>query len=135
VLSVTNHLKADRDYSDYYYYDDWPYYSYDDWPYYSSYDWPYSYYNQSPYYVTEVFGQPYLSDEQIKKNIEDGFFWSPFVDRSDIKVAVNGGVATLTGTVGTRMGWGEVDRDAYKGGATQVIDQVKVKHGAWWWWW
>jgi len=52
----------------------------------------------SPYYyggygmaddTYEMFGpQPQLSDSQIKRKIEDRFFWSPFVDRSDIKVTV-----------------------------------------------
>jgi hypothetical protein len=41
----------------------------------------------------------------------------------------------LTGTVGTRIGSGEVDKDAYEGGATKVVDQVQLKHHAWWWWW
>jgi osmotically-inducible protein OsmY len=57
------------------------------------------------------------------------------VDSDDIKVTVQGGVATLTGTVGTRVGWAEVDKDAYQGGAIKVFNQVKLKHSAWWWWW
>jgi hypothetical protein len=78
VLSVQNHLKVEPAYSLFYY----------DWPTYSSYDWPY--YNQSPYCFSEMFEpKPHLSDEQIKKNIEDRFFWSPFVDRDDIKVTVH----------------------------------------------
>jgi osmotically-inducible protein OsmY len=121
VLLVRNHLKVEPEFSISYY----------DWPYYSSYGWPY--YNQSPYYDSEVFGpQPYLSDEQIKKNIENGFFWSPFVRSDDIKVTVDGGVATLTGTVGTWIGWGEADKDAHKSGATEVLNRVKVKKGHWW---
>jgi osmotically-inducible protein OsmY len=68
-----------------------------------------------------------LSDSQIKRKIEDRFFWSPFVDRSDIKVTVNGAVATLTGTVGTWVGWNEADKDARKSGATAVLNQITVK--------
>jgi len=129
VLLVRNHLKVEPEFSISYY--DWPYYSYYDWPYYSSYGWPY--YNQSPYYDSEIFGpQPYLSDEQIKKNIENGFFWSPFVRSDDIKVTVDGGVATLTGTVGTWIGWGEADKDAHKGGAAGGLNRVKVKKRHWW---
>jgi len=75
-----------------------------------------------------------MTDEQIKTSIKGGFFWSPFVDSGDIKVSVNGGVATLTGTVGTRIGWNEASRDAYNGGATKVVNQVKITHSAWWWW-
>jgi hypothetical protein len=106
-----------------------------DWPYYSDYGWPYSYsYYDSPYYNQpfdygyEISGpKPGLSDAKIKKQIEDRFFWSPFVDRADIKVTVNGAVATLTGTVGTWIGWNEADKDAHKSGATAVLDQVMVK--------
>jgi len=43
----------------------------------------------------------YLSDERIKKNIENAFFWSPFVHSNEIKVSVTEGMATLTGTVET----------------------------------
>jgi osmotically-inducible protein OsmY len=113
VTMVRNHLKTDPEYATYYY--DWPYYSY---------DWPY--YNPSPYYITDVILQ-YPSDEHIKKSIEDAFFWSPFVRSDDVKVTVNGGVATLTGSVGTWIGWGEVDKDAHKSGANQVLNQVKVR--------
>lgn len=110
VLLVRNHLKVEPEFSIFYY--DWPYYSY---------------YNRSPYSVWETFGpQPYLSDEQIKKNIEDAFFWSPFVDSDDIKVTVHLGVATLTGTVGSWIGWGEADKDAHKSGATAVRNSIKV---------
>jgi len=114
VTMVRNHLKNEQESTIYYY--DWPYYSY---------DWPY--YNQSPYDASEIVSELYPSDEHIKKSIEDAFFWSPFVRSDDIKVTVNGGVATLTGTVGTWIGWGEVDKDARKSGATQVLNQVKVK--------
>ena len=54
-------------------------------------------------------------------------FWSPFVDRDDIEVTVHGGVATLTGTVGTWIGYGEADKDARKSGAGDVINRIEVK--------
>jgi osmotically-inducible protein OsmY len=132
VLSVRNSLKAEPEVS--YYYDYSPYYSYGDWPYYSYYGGLYN--NQFLNYDYGMYEpQLYMTDDQIKKSIRDEFFWSPFVDNSDIKVTVNGGVATLTGTVGTRSGLGEINNDAYQGGATKVVDQVKLKHHAWWWWW
>jgi osmotically-inducible protein OsmY len=135
VVLVRNHLKVEPDFSAYY--QGWPEYSYYGWPDYSYYDWPYNYgwpYSTgSAYYDPAMYGpQPYLSDEQIKKNIEDKFFWSPFVDRDDVKVTVHGGVATLSGTVGTWIGYGEADKDAHKGGATAVLNQIKVKKGHWW---
>ena len=103
------------------------------------YDWPNYYYasphgGQTSYYASGMFGpQLYLSDERIKKNIENAFFWSPFVHSNEIKVSVDGGMATLTGNVGTWIGWGEADKDARKSGATGVVNRVKVKPGAWWW--
>jgi osmotically-inducible protein OsmY len=109
VIEVRNHLKVQPEFSVGYY--DWPYYSYD----------------QPPNFVSETYGpQPFLSDKQIKKNIEDALFWSPFVHRNDIKVSVDGGVATLTGTVGTWIGYEEADKDAHKGGASAVRDRLNV---------
>jgi osmotically-inducible protein OsmY len=121
-LGVLNHLKVEPEFAVSYY----------AWPDYLGYGWPY--YDQSPYYISEVFGpQAFLSDGLIKRNIEDGFFWSPFVHSKDIKVSVDGGVATLTGTVGTWISWGEADRDARRSGATTVLNRVKVKEGTWRW--
>jgi osmotically-inducible protein OsmY len=122
VISVFNHLKVEPEFA----------LSYYAWPDYFGYGWPY--YDQSPYYISEVFGpQAFLSDGIIKRNIEDGFFWSPFVHSKDIKVSVDGGIATLTGTVGTWIGWGEADKDARRSGATNVLNRVKVKEGYWRW--
>lgn len=118
VVEIRNHLKVEPDVTI-------SYYDYD-WPYYSDYDSPY--YNQPPDLVNETFEpSPYISDERIKKNIEDAFFWSPFVHRNDIKVTVDGGVATLTGTVGTWIGYGEAEKDARRSGATAVRNRLKVK--------
>jgi osmotically-inducible protein OsmY len=122
VAAVLNHLKVEPEFAVSYY----------AWPDYLGYGWPY--YDQSPYYISEVFGpQAFLSDELIKRNIEDGFFWSPFVHSKDIKVSVEGGVATLTGTVGSWISWNEADKDARWSGATAVRNRVKVKEGTWRW--
>ena len=116
VVLVRNHLKVEPAVSVSYY----------DWPYYSSYDRPS--YNRPLYGVSETFNpKPYMSDEQIKKNIEDAFFWSPFVVREDIGVTVHGGVATLSGTVASWIGYGQADKAAHKSGATEVLNQIKVK--------
>jgi len=128
VAEVRNHLKIVPDFTVSDYDDDYGYYSDYDYGYYG---WPYysesPFYNESPDYTYDVSGpQPYKTDAQIKKSIEDRMFWSPFVDRSDVKVAVDGGVATLTGTIGTWVGWGEAEKDAHKGGASFVRDRVKV---------
>ncbi len=115
VALVRNHLKVEPEFA----------ITYFDWPYHSYYGMPY--FNRSPYSVSETFWpQPYLSDEQIKKNIVHAFFWSPFVDSDDIKVTVHGGVATLTGTVASWIGYGEADKDAHRSGATAVRNRIKV---------
>jgi len=128
VLEVRNHLKVVPDFTaadfddDYGYYSDYDY-GYYGWPYYSA----SPFYSESPDYAYDTAGpQAYKTDAQIKKSIEDHMFWSPFVDRSDVKVAVDGGVATLTGSVGTWVGWGEAENDAHKGGASFVRDRVNV---------
>jgi osmotically-inducible protein OsmY len=122
VVMVINHLSVNPEFSVTYY--DWP----DSYPYVS----PDA--DQLSYYTSGMFGaRLYMTDERIKKNIESGFFWSPFVHSDEIKVAVDGGVATLTGTVGTWIGWGEADRDARRSGAVGVVNRIKVKNGGWWW--
>jgi len=121
VVMVINHLNVRPEFPVTYY--DWP----DSHPYVS----PYA--EQLSYYTSGMFGaRLYMTDERIKKNIESGFFWSPFVQSDEIKVVVDGGVATLTGTVGTWIGWGEADRGARRSGAVGVVNRIKVKNGGWW---
>ena len=120
MVEVRNHLKVE------------PYFSTGFYDYDNEYGFEYGYggpaYNEAPDFVTETFGpQPNPSDAQIKKNIEDGLFWSPFVHRDDITVTVDGGVATLTGTVGTWIGYKEADKDARQGGAVFVRNRLDVK--------
>ena len=106
VLLVRNHLKVEPEVSVSYY----------NLPYYSDYNW--------------ISPLPHLSDEQIKANIENGLFWRPYVNLDDIKVTVDGGVATLTGSVGTWVGWSEINNVAYGSGAFGVVNRVKVNNGA-----
>jgi osmotically-inducible protein OsmY len=120
VVLVHNRLKVAPDFSA----------SFFSFPENQSYDWPNYYHSQ--FKAPGMFEQQ-LSDEQIKKNIEDSFLWSPYVDSDDIKVTVVEGIATLTGAVGTWIGWGEVNKDARKSGAIKVVNRIKVKKGGWWW--
>jgi osmotically-inducible protein OsmY len=113
---VVNHLKVEPESS----------VSRNAWPDYLGYASPY--YGQSPYYFSEAFGpQTFLSDERIGRSIEERLFWSPFVHGDNIKVSVDGGVATLTGTVGTWLGWAEADKAARRSGATTVRNRIRVK--------
>jgi len=69
-----------------------------------------------------------LPPADIKGNIEDRLFWDPMVDRDLVTVAVApDGVATLTGTLN---GWSEIKasgEDAVLGGATRVVNLLKLK--------
>lgn len=111
VVEVRNHLKVELDFAT------------------GVTDWPNYYSEDEPLATTAETSKPqsYLSDAQIKKNIESALFWSPFVDRGDIAVKVDGGVATLTGNVGTWIGYGEANQDAHQGGAAAVRNRLNVK--------
>jgi len=86
----------------------------DGWPAYS-----YGWYHYTP-------GYSFTSDRQIKEDIKDELWWSPFVDADQVKVSVNNGKATLTGVVDS---WSEYDaatENAYEGGATWVENNIAV---------
>ncbi len=86
-----------------------------------------------PYAITPetknypVLKKPQLiSDAEIKKNVEYQLWWSPFVDRNQVKVSVKNGKVTLSGTVNTRYEMDAAVRNAYEGGAFEVINHLKV---------
>jgi osmotically-inducible protein OsmY len=83
------------------------------------------YYAYSPYYYDWVRA-PFRSDSEIKKDIEDELFWSPFVDQDEVKVSVDNGVATLTGTVDSWNEFYSATENAREGGATSVINKLNV---------
>jgi len=68
-------------------------------------------------------------DWEIKKDIEDELWWSPFVDEGDISVAVTEGGATLVGVVDTLRERRVATENAYEGGAKQVRNLLKVRYG------
>jgi osmotically-inducible protein OsmY len=68
-------------------------------------------------------------DWEIKKDIEDELWWSPFVDEDDISVAVTEGGATLVGVVDTLRERRVATENAYEGGAKQVRNLLKVRYG------
>ena len=65
------------------------------------------------------------SDGQIKEDIENELFWSPFVDSEDIKVKVEDGRAILTGTVSHWLEYDSVLENAWEGGARVVESQLQ----------
>ena len=68
----------------------------------------------------------YEPDFLIEDRIEDEFLWSPYVDASDVNVGVANGVVTLTGTVDSWTERGAAERNAYEGGAVDVINELDV---------
>jgi len=67
------------------------------------------------------------TDLEIKEDIEDELWWSPFVDSGEVTVTVRDGVAILTGVVDD---WDEsrvATENAYEGGACNVRNHLKVR--------
>ena len=65
-------------------------------------------------------------DREIRDNVKEQLFWSPFVDEEQVSVSVNNGVVTLSGTVET---WGEkqdAGENAFEAGAKDVHNNLKV---------
>lgn len=89
-------------------------------PYLYDYD-PYAYqwYDYEPYYTP-------LDDAEIREEIEDEMWWSPYVDADEVKISVEDGVATLRGTVDTLFEEDKAVEEAYEGGATWVRNKLKV---------
>jgi osmotically-inducible protein OsmY len=69
------------------------------------------------------------SDGEIKDDIEDELWWSPFINSEDVHVDVNNGVAHLTGIVDS---WSErkmATEKALEGGAVAVNNDILVDYG------
>lgn len=69
------------------------------------------------------------TDWEIREQIEDEFYWSPFVDRDEVHLTVEDGVAELTGTVDTWQDRRAAEIDALQGGAVRVDNDLKVEYG------
>ena len=68
------------------------------------------------------------SDWEIRQDIRDELWWSPYVDSDKVTVTVKDGIVTLTGTVDSWREWWAASDKAYDGGATRVHNYLKVKH-------
>ena len=90
---------------------------------------PYTY----PYYPFTYHWHPYApsysdkTDVEIKLDIQDELWWSPFVDADQVDVEVVNGVATLTGTVDSWSEWQAAQENAYEGGAIWVYNNLEVQ--------
>ncbi len=109
VTQVRNNL--DVDYTGPLAYDP---YVYDENPY--LYDW----YDYEPLYTFET-------DAEIKEEINDEMWWSPFVDSDDVTVTVDDGTATLTGTVDSWSEFNAATENAFEGGAVWVDNNLTVE--------
>jgi osmotically-inducible protein OsmY len=67
-------------------------------------------------------------DWEIRENIKDELFWSPFVDEDQVTVTVDNGIVTLTGTVGTYSERQSAEENAYEGGAKDVKNKLTVTY-------
>jgi hypothetical protein len=74
-------------------------------------------------YEYEWVWQP---DWRIQEAIESQLLWSPYVDENNIEVAVDRGVATLTGVVSNWSEWSAAEKNAYQGGAKDVRNRLGV---------
>jgi osmotically-inducible protein OsmY len=66
-------------------------------------------------------------DYIIQKDVNDEFWWSPFVDSEDMSVKVKNGMVTLQGMADS---WWEEEmavRNAYEGGARHVESQLTIQ--------
>ncbi len=68
-------------------------------------------------------------DWQLRQDIVSELAWSPFVDADDIHVAVEDGVAVLTGVVDDLRARRTATANARDGGAIQVRNHLKVRNG------
>lgn len=86
-------------------------------------------YYPSPYVYPDNYYTYPLTDAQIKDNINDELWWSPFVNEDEVRVSVENGIATLRGTVDD---WDEKNaaiENAYEGGADAVVDKLELSSG------
>jgi len=68
------------------------------------------------------------TDYQIRQDVKDQLWWSPFVDSDDINVAVNNGIVTLSGTAETFGERQRAEDNAFEGGAKEVVNNLKFNH-------
>jgi osmotically-inducible protein OsmY len=80
-----------------------------------------------PWYGEYRPGFPQKSDQEIKSDIETQLWWSPYVEVDEVKISVERAVATLSGAVNSWAEWYAAQENAFEGGATGVVNQLKIK--------
>jgi len=69
------------------------------------------------------------TDWEIREDVRDELWWSPFVDSDNITVTVDNGVVRLTGEVEDWTARGVALKNAYEGGAIFVDNDLEVANG------
>jgi osmotically-inducible protein OsmY len=86
----------------------------------------YTWYPYTYYWYHPMVTATSETDAEIKDDIQDELWWSPFVDSDDINVKVKDGKATLTGTVDSYSELDAARENAYEGGAINVVCDLTV---------
>jgi osmotically-inducible protein OsmY len=71
-----------------------------------------------------------VRDADIKANIEEEMFWSPWITNvklKGIKVSVSNGIVTLTGTVNNLYNYNRATDFAFRGGAREVYNNITIR--------
>lgn len=63
-------------------------------------------------------------DRQIREDAREQLQWSAFVNDDNIRISVENGVVTLSGTVDSWSQWDEAEKNAYQAGAKNVINSL-----------
>lgn len=79
----------------------------------------YGWYDYQPYWSQQT-------DADIREEVEDELWWSPFVDSDAVDVSVDNGIVTLTGTVESRSERQAAENNAYEAGATWVVNDLEI---------
>ncbi len=67
------------------------------------------------------------NDLKIKTAVENGLWWSPYVDREEVKIEVLDGKVTLSGTVDSIREKQYAAIAALKGGAYKIVNNLEVR--------
>lgn len=67
------------------------------------------------------------SDDELKEDVQDHLYWSPFVNHNDVQVSVENGVVELTGEVYFRSEKEAAEENAYEAGAKDVINNIEAQ--------
>jgi osmotically-inducible protein OsmY len=65
-------------------------------------------------------------DREIREDVKDQLWWSPFVDENQVFVSVENGLVELNGTVDSYSERRSAEDNAYEGGAKDVTNNLEV---------